>query len=186
MLYSIGMRTPLCAAALFAVSFYICREMFWTEYLNQMGSIEAAYIGLARYVMHNAGDLTWYQYWYNGIPYQDTYPPLLPWIVALTATIMRWTPALAYHFTIALFYCLGPVTSFLLCLELSRSRAYSFFAALIYAVLSPSAYVVGAIRHEIGLLRPRRLQALVSWGESPNVARPAVIPLPILVLHRAI
>src|ERR1051326_216812 len=35
--------------------------------------------------MHNAGDLTCFPLWYNGIPCQDTYPPLLHWIVALLA-----------------------------------------------------------------------------------------------------
>src|SRR5580704_14259812 len=135
-------RTTLCAAGLFVINLYVCRELFWTEYLNQMGSIEAVYIGLARYIMHNAGDLTWFPVWYNGIPYQDTYPPLLHGIVALLASALRWPPALSYHFTTAFFYCIGPVTLFWLSVELSGSRAFSFFAGLIYSVLSPSAMAI--------------------------------------------
>ena len=73
--YSDGTRTVLGASGLFIINLYVCRELFWTEYLNQMGSIEAVYIGLARYIMHNVGDLTWFPLWYNGIPYQDSYLP---------------------------------------------------------------------------------------------------------------
>jgi hypothetical protein len=151
-----------------------------------MGSIEAVYIGLARYIIQNFGDLSWFPLWYNGIPYQDTYPPLLNWIVALLASIFRCSPAHSYHFAIAVFYCAGPVTLFLLALEFSGSRTYSFFAGLVYSVLSPSAFVIGEIRHEIGLLRLRRLQALVSWGEGPHVAGLTLIPLAVLSLHRAL
>jgi hypothetical protein len=179
-------RTALCAVGLFVINAYVCRELFWTEYLNQMGSIEAAYIGLARYIMRNAGDLTWFPLWYNGIPYQDTYPPLLHWIVALLASIFRWSPARSYHFTAAFFYCAGPVTLFWLTLELSRSRVYSFFTGLTYSVLSPSAFVITDIRHEIGLLRPRRFQALAAWGEGPHIAGMALVPIAVLWLHRAV
>ena len=44
-----------------------------------MGSIEAAYIGLARYIANHLGELSWFPLWYGGIPYADTYPPLLHW-----------------------------------------------------------------------------------------------------------
>jgi hypothetical protein len=179
-------RTALCATALFVINLYVCRELFWTEYLNQMGSIEAVYIGLARYIMHNAGDLTWFPLWYNGIPYQDSYPPLLHFAVALTASVFRCSPALSYHFVTGLLYCLGPVTLFVLCVELSGSRSYSFFVGLMYSVPSPSAFVIAEIRHEIGLLRPRRLQALVSWGDGPHVAGLTLLPLAVLWLHRSI
>jgi len=179
-------RTILCAAGLFFINFYVCRELFWTEYLNQMGSIEGSFIGLARYVTRNAPDLTWFPLWYNGIPYQDSYPPLFHWIVALWAGALHKTPAAAYHFVAAFFYCIGPVTLFVLCKALSESRAYSFFAGLMYSILSPSAFVIADIRHEIGLMRPRRLQALVAWGEGPHVAGLALLPLAVLALHRAV
>ena len=61
-------RSFFCAAGLFLVNVYICRELFRTEYLNQMGSIEAAFIGLARYVRDNFTDLAWFPLWYGGVP----------------------------------------------------------------------------------------------------------------------
>ncbi|HLX46380.1 MAG TPA: hypothetical protein VKR43_23195 [Bryobacteraceae bacterium] len=178
-------RTISCACGLFIINFYVCREMFWTAYINQMGSIEAAFIGLARYIAGNFRDLTWFPLWYGGIPFQNSYPPLFHSIVALWTNLFHWQPALAYHFVAAFFYCIGPVALFLLCLSLSGSRAYSFFAGLMYSVLSPSAFVIPAIRREIGLLRPRRFQALAAWGEGPHVAGIALLTLSVLCLHRA-
>ena len=90
------------------------------EYLRHMGSIEGAYIGIARYAMAHWGDLTWFPLWYGGVPYQNTYPPLLHWCVALVAWMRGITPAHAYHWTTALAYCLGPVTLFALVRRLER------------------------------------------------------------------
>lgn len=178
--------TILCVGALLAVNIYLCRELFWTHYLNQMGSIEAVYIGLARYINENPLDLSWFPLWYNGIPFNNAYPPLLHILVALVASLFRCSPALAYHFLAASFYCLVPVTLFFLSLALSGSRAYSFFAGLLCSVLSPSAFVIPQIRHEIGFVRPRRLQALVAWGEGPHVAGLALFLVAILWLHRSV
>jgi hypothetical protein len=179
-------KTSACVVGLFAVNFYVCRELFWTEYLNQMGSIEAAFISLARYITQNVRDLTWFPLWYDGIPYQDAYPPLLHWTVALVAGLSGWSPALAYHAVVAFLYCMAPVTLFLLCLSWSRSRVYSFLAGLIYSVFSPSVLFLAETRHEIGLLRPRRLQKLVALGEGPHLAGLVLLPLAILMLHRAV
>jgi hypothetical protein len=184
--FPLNARRLFCAAGLFAINLYVCRELMWIEYLKQMGSIEAAFISLARYISLHAPDLTWFPLWYNGIPYQDSYPPLLHWIVATSASTFHQSPAHSYHIITAFFYCIGPVTLFLLCVSLSGSCSYSFFAGLTYSVLSPSAFAISEIRHEIGLLRPRRLQALVAWGEGPHVAGLALLPLAVLSFHRAI
>ena len=72
-------------ALLLLLNLYIARELFITEYLAQMGSIEGAYIAIARYASQNRGDLSWFPLWYAGIPYQNTYPPLLHLIVAAWA-----------------------------------------------------------------------------------------------------
>lgn len=182
---SAGLRTLGCGVVLFLVNFYVCRSLFRIEYLNQMGSIEAAFVSLARYINGNWRDLTWFPLWYDGIPYQDTYPPLLHWAVALTSMAVRLSPAHAYHVVVALLYCLAPVTLFALCLALSGSRAYSFFAGLIYSVLSPSAFIATSIARDIGFMKPRRLQTLVVYGEGPHLAGLVLLPLAALALHRA-
>jgi hypothetical protein len=175
------------AALLFAINFYICRELFHLEYSRHMGSIEGAYIGISRYALAHWRDLSWFSLWYDGIPYQNTYPPLLHWGVAMVAWVRGISPALAYHWTTALAYCLGPVTLFLLVRQLSGSRWAGFAAGLIYTSVSPSAWLIAEFAGDLGgLFRPRRLQALVYYGEGPHVAAMTLLPLAILLVDLAV
>ncbi len=180
-------RTLLLALALFGINLYICRELFSIEYLRHLGSIEGAFIGIARYAMHHWGDLTWFPLWYSGIPYQNTYPPLLHLGVALWATVTGMSPAHAYHFVIALAYCLGPITLFVLALRWSGSRWAAFAAGLMYSTLSMSAWIMPAVRADLGsAFFPRRLQALVYYGEGPHVSSLTLLPIAILAIDLAI
>lgn len=176
-------RRLLAAVLLFVVNLWVAQELLTTEYLDHMGSIEGTHITIARWVLENWRDLTWFPLWYGGIPFQNTYPPLHHMLVALVAGLGDLTPALAYHATTAVFFSLGPVTLFLLALRLSRSLAYSFGAALFYSLVSPSAFLISAVRHSVGgLWNPRRLQALVQYGEGPHVASMTLLPLALLLL----
>jgi hypothetical protein len=180
-------KSLFMAIALFATNLYICRELFHVEYLRHMGSIEGAYIGIARYAMAHWRDLSWFPLWYGGIPYQNTYPPLLHWSVALVASVRGFSPAHAYHWTTALLYCLGPVTLFALVRRLSGSRWAGFTAGLLYSVLSPSAWLIAEIANDLGgKFGPRRLQALVVYGEGPHVAALTLLPLAILMVDLAV
>ena len=180
-------RIACLSLLLFAVNFYVCRELFRIEYLDQMGSIEPLYIALARYAQAHWGDLSWFPLWYNGVPYQNTYSPFLPVLVAAVSKLSAMSPALAYHVTVALLYCLGPVLLFWMCLQLSRSTAFSFAAGMVHSVVAPSAFLIADIHRDLGgLLRPRILQTLVVYGEGPHVTGLALIPLAILLLDIAI
>lgn len=179
-------KSLLMAIALFAANFYVCRELFRVEYLRHMGSIEGAYIGIARYAMAHWKDLTWFPLWYGGIPYQNTYPPVLHWGVALIAWMRGITPAHAYHWTVALLYCLGPVTLFALVTRLSGSRWAGFTAGLLYTALSPSAWLIAYVVRDLGSpFRPRRLHTLVYWGEGPHVSALTLLPLAFLLVDLA-
>ena len=180
------LKTVSLASALFLLNLYVCHELFGIEYLSHMGSIEGAYIGISRYAMAHWRDLSWFPLWYDGIPYQNTYPPLLHLCVALVAAIRGISPALAYHWTTALAYCLGPVTVFALALRLARSRWAAFVAGAFYSTISISAWLIPAVRNDLSdLLYPRRLQALVYYGEGPHVAALTLLPLAILLLDVA-
>jgi hypothetical protein len=180
-------KSLLLAIVLFLANVYICRELFRVEYLPNMGSIEGAYIGISRYAMTHWRDLTWFPLWYDGIPYQNTYPPLLHLGVAFIAWVRGITPAHAYHWTTALAYCLGPVTLFALVRRLSGSRWAGFVAGLIYSTLSPSAWLIADIAGDLGgRFHPRRLQDLVFYGEGPHVAAMTLLPLAILLLDLAV
>ena len=181
------LKTPLLAIFLFLANVYVCRNLFQVEYLRHMGSIEAAYIGISRYAMGHWRDLTWFPLWYNGIPYQNTYPPLLHLGVALIAWVRGITPAHAYHWTIALAYCLGPVALFALVRVVSGSRWAGFVAGLFYTALSPSVWLMPDVLHDIGSpFRPRRLHALLYYGEGPHVSAMTLLPVAFLLVDLAI
>ena len=181
------LKTLSLAAALLALNAYIVRELFTAEYIAQMGSIEATHIAMARYAMRNWRDLTWFPLWYGGIPYQNTYLPLLHSIVAAVAKLFGVSPAHSYHAVTAAFYCLGPVTLFWLAWRLTGSRGYSFAAGLAYSLFSPSALLISSVRQDMGsLFSPRRFETLVRYGEGPHVASMTLLPVAILCLHNAI
>jgi hypothetical protein len=181
------LRTVLPPAVLFLLNAYICRGLFTMEYLRHMGSIEALYIGTARWAMAHWGDLSWFPLWYDGIPYQNTYVPLLHWMVAFTAWAWGFSPAHAYHWVTAILYCLGPVTLYALVLGQCGSRRAAFAAGAIYSALSPSAWLIPAVVNDLGsLFHPRRLQALVYYGEGPHVSGLTLMPLAFLFVHLAL
>jgi hypothetical protein len=179
-------QTLLLGTLLFLVNAYLCRGLFGMEYLRHMGSIEAAYIGISRYMLAHWRDFSWFPAWYAGIPAQNTYPPLLHWIVALVALLRGISPAHAHHWVTAIFYCLGPVSLFALALRLSGSPRAAFLGAIIYSVLSPSEWLMPAIAHATGQFHPERLSALVYYGEGPHVTSLTLLPLAILCLDFAL
>jgi hypothetical protein len=131
-------------------------------------------------------DFSWFPAWYAGIPAQNSYPPLLHWIVALVALLRGISPAHAHHWVTALFYCLGPITLFALTLRLSGSPRAAFLAGVLYSALSPSEWLMPAIGRATGQFHPERLTALVYYGEGPHVSALTLLPLAILFLDLAL
>lgn len=172
---------------LLALNVYIAKDLFFLEYSQFMGSIEAAYIAISRYMMGNWRDLTWFPLWYGGIPFQNTYPPFLHAIVAVTAAAFRISVAHAHHIVTAFFYCAGPIALYALALRLCGSRWYSFVAVWIYSVFSPCLFLMPLVRSQIGaVFMPRRFEVLTVYGEGPHITSLALIPAALLSLHLAI
>ena len=180
------LQTPVLALALFLLNLYICHELFAIEYLRFMESIEGAFIGISRYVMLHWNDLTWFPLWNDGIPFQTAYPPLLHVTVAFAAILSRTSAAHAYHWVTALFYCLGPLALFALTLRLTMSRWTAFVAGVIYSSVSMSAWLIPVVERDLGSpFYPRRLQALVYYGEGPHVSSITLLALALLCLDVA-
>ena len=187
MIRSQKLRTLACSLALFALNAYLTLRLFHTDYTRQMGSIEAAYIGLARYIAKHLGDLDWFPLWYGGIPYPDTYPPLLHWVCGLVVAATGADPGLAHHFVTATFFALGPVTVFWMAWRLGGKRAPAFAAALGYSLISPACLLVKEVRFDAGgWFAARRLHTLVIYGEGPHITALCLLPLAIGLLHVAL
>jgi len=177
------LKTASVAAGLFLVNLWIARTLLWSEFINQMYSIEGSHIALGRYILDHWPDLHWFPLWYGGIPFQNAYPVLHPFLVAAVARVSGVSAPHAYHLLTAIFYALGPATLFLLAYKLSGSRWSSGAAALIYSFSSPSALLITAVSRDVGgVWHGRRLQALVQYGEGPHIASMALFPLALLIL----
>ncbi|HTS62834.1 MAG TPA: hypothetical protein VMH28_12480 [Candidatus Acidoferrales bacterium] len=180
-------KTLGCAAVLFALNAYVTLRLFHTDYTRHMGSIEAAYIGLARYVSRHWNDLGWFPLWYGGIPYPDTYPPLLHWLCALAITVTGISPGMAHHFVTAALYSVGPAALFWMAWRLCGDRACALAAGLGYSLLSPTCFLVKEVRSDAGgYFAARRLDTLVVYGEGPHIASMCLLPIAIGMLHLAL
>ena len=175
------------AVALFTLNALVCKELFFTEYTVHLGSIEAAYIGISRYALDHPFEWDWFPLWYGGIPYHNTYPPLLHLTVALAAWLLGISPALSHHAVTAALYSLGPVALYLLALQLSRKHAPSLLAALAFSLLSPSQPLLKQLQTWIGSMRsPTRLHSLVEFGDGPHIASVTLLLFAIMALHAAL
>ena len=169
-------RTTVTAVLLFALNCAMCWRFFKVEYNLHWGSIEGAYVGLARYIRLHWPDLEWFPQWYGGIPFQNTYPPLLHLIVAGVAALTGWSEAYSYHFTIGVFYALGAVTLYFLTRVVFESERIAVVAAVIASVCSPSAWLMQSVFWDLGgwpdrgYSGARRMMALGVYGEGPQVS----------------
>ncbi|MDQ6675705.1 MAG: hypothetical protein M3Z09_00245 [Acidobacteriota bacterium] len=174
------------AAVLFLINAYVSWRVFGLEYSRHMDSIEGAYLAISRHILASFPDLSWWPAWYGGIPFHNSYPPLLHALVALASAVTSLSVARAHHIVTALFYCLGPVFAYLMLRRLSGRPFQSFCAALLYTVLSPSGLLVKAVRLDMGHpLRPRRLGTLIGYGDGPHLAALALVPLAIYCVDLA-
>src|SRR5262249_5038988 len=63
----------------------------------------------------------------------------------------------------------------------------SFAGCLLYSLVSSAAILMPAVRHDAGgFFHPRRLQAMIAYGEGPHVASMALLALAIVLLDIAI
>ena len=184
--HSIRVRTALCLAALFALNVYICHNLFNTEFTQETNSVDLAFISFSRWLVDHWNDRSWFPVWLMGTPARQVYNPLLHHTVAFLARTTGWTAQHAYHFVTATTYSLGPLTLFWLCYRLTRRHGYALLTALVYSLISPSAFLSTAFRIDNGrLFNPRRFQTLVHYGEGPHVTALMLIPLTLWLLDQA-
>jgi len=170
-----------------ALNLSICWRLFKVEFTNHFSSIEGSFIGIARYISRHWGDFSWWPLWHCGMPYQNTYVPLLHIVVAATSSIGHLPPARAYHAVVGLIYAFGPGTLYLMMTRLDASRPAAFVAAVLYSVFSPSSFLMPRVAGDLGgFWSARRLQVLTVYGEGPHVSCMTVLPLVILALQVAI
>ncbi|HVN04875.1 MAG TPA: hypothetical protein VMT86_10685 [Bryobacteraceae bacterium] len=177
---------PWLSLLLFSLNVSIAWRMFHVEYLANMGTTEGVFVAYARYARDHWPDLGWCRFWYAGLPFGNVYPPGLHLTAAAVSHFADISAAMAFHVVVAVLYCLGPVTLFWMAVRLTHLVCWSFYAGLLYSLVSPSAFLVPEIRRDLGsLLWAQRLHTPVSYGDSPHVSSLTLIPLAILALDLA-
>lgn len=173
--------------ALTALNLAICWRLFNTEYIDQFRSNEGSAIAIARYISEHWGQFSWWPLWHCGMPYQDTYVPLLHLVVAVLASLGHISAARAYHAVVGVAYAFGPATLYLMASRLGAPPGSSFLAGLSYSLISPSAILIPNFAGDIGgIWYNRRLQVLTAYGEGPHISAITLIPLAILALESAL
>lgn len=174
-------------AALAILNAWICARLFTVEYTNQFGSVDGAFISIARYLSRHWGDHSWWPLWHCGMPYEDTYVPLLHLTVAAVTTLAGISAAHAYHIVVGIAYTLGPVTLYLMAVYLGAERGSAFLSSAIYSLFSPSTLLMPDVARDIGgFLFGRRLQVLTVYGEGPHISALTLLPMVIVALAYAL
>jgi hypothetical protein len=177
----------LGAIILLGLNMAIAHRFLLLEFSTHLDSIDGTFIELGKAFATHPTDLTWWPYWNLGIPFENTYLPLLHALVGLFSRLSGVSIPHAYHAVSGMFYCLEAVTLFLLGAFLSGRIAYSFVGGLLYSVTSPASILFKAIRDDAGGFRnARRLQVLAQYGEGPHMTTLAFLPLALLFLHLAL
>jgi hypothetical protein len=165
------LSSAAAAGALLFLNIWMVGRLFHTAYTVEMGSIEAAYISIAHYILHHFSSFTaatWFPLWYGGIPSPDSYPPLLHILDAVLAYVLRISPALAYHGVCATVYVLTPPLLFWTLRRLGAGVMGAFTGGLCYSLICASCFLIPEIRQDsLGWFGPRRLENLAHYGEGP-------------------
>ncbi|MBV8820033.1 MAG: hypothetical protein JO022_16835, partial [Acidobacteriaceae bacterium] len=175
-----------CALILFTLNLLIAWRLFWVEFTTHMNSNEGTFMAVSRFLVENGFHFDWFPYWMNGIPFENTYSPLVQIMNALVSVATHWSAARAFHFTLAFFYCLGPCLLFLFAWRITGLLRISFLAALLYSLFSPST-MYGPVRGDVGgWSYPRRLHTMVAYGEAAHNIVLALLPLALLLIWLAV
>lgn len=160
--------------AIFLIQALLIAPLFTGEFTRYRGSIEAAYITDARFIVDHFPDLSWNPFWYLGFPFEWFYTPLLPAIVAVLGKVIGDVPA-AYRIVAAAGYALGPAALYVAARVITRSRAAAIFGALAFMFLPSVSYLLPGLQGDATafsgapLPPPWRLVALAEYGEGPHV-----------------
>jgi hypothetical protein len=179
--------TPLAAVSILAINLWLAGPLFMHGDLPFRGSIEGGYAATTRFIAGHPNPWGWNPFQYCGIPTRFLYVPAIPYFTALLVHLIPHTPVdYAYRVVVSLATCLGPVTLFFFALYFTRSRRWSFLAAVAYSLLSPSYGLFPAVEKDRGLVQlPWRVQVLAKYGEGPHDTALMLLPLVLLAVWLA-
>jgi hypothetical protein len=130
---------------------------------------------------------TWWPFWDGGIPFEFTYAPLLPALMASLKLALGVPLDRAFQIITAAVYCLGPLTLFAAAYLFTRSAHGSFLAALIYSLTSPAQLLAPDLDGSINSVWAARRLAVVSmWDDTPHMLALMLLPLATVAMYLAL
>jgi hypothetical protein len=176
----------LYALILLWINTYIARDLFYGTSAH-MGSMHGFWTAIAARAGGSWFHSTWWPFWEMGIPFEYTYPPLVPGLAAATAGLRGVSPAMGYQSVTGLCYILGPLALFFAAWRLTRAPGGSFVAALVYSLAAPTQFLLPDNAFALkNLWDSRRLFVMTVWDDTPHVAALTLLPLVVLFLARSI
>ncbi len=178
-------RTGLACFALLGLNALIVWPLFRVEYLDDFQSVEGIFITFGRFLLDYWPHSGWFPWFDAGMPFENSYLPLVSFLVAGIAFLARCSPAHAFHFLTATVYSLGPVFLFLFARKLSGRAAPAFLAALLWTLVSPSSAIPKLLADIGAPWGSRRLMNVVWYGETPHNMSMSLLPLALLLMARS-
>ncbi len=159
----------LCAAVIFGLNAYLIRQVCFLEFTGKTNSMQGFWIAIARLAGEHWWKPSWWPYWSGGMPFENTYAPLVPGLMALIARATDIPHGQAFHIVAALAFCLGPLAVFALAWQWCGDKRWSFIAAIAYSLSAPTELAApdGAFAWA-HVLDARRLYLTFSWDEAPH------------------
>jgi hypothetical protein len=168
------------------VNFYFVKNLFLVDFTNNMQTNAGSFMAISRFIVRHWPHLDWFPWWFNGLPFENTYAPILNLIDALFAWVAGCSTAHAFNFVTGVFCVTGPAFLFVFAWRVSRYLETSFFAALLYSLFS-SSVMFQSFRNDVGgVWNPWRLRVLIFYGEGPHTTAVSILPLVLLSIYFAI
>src|ERR1051325_10772215 len=100
--------------ALIALNVWIVWRIFWIDSAAYLQSLAGVYMALGRFIHDHGLFAGWFPLWREGMPFENTYQPLMHVLTALVMSIGHVSAPRAYFFVTGLIYSAGPPALFLL------------------------------------------------------------------------
>lgn len=161
--------TLSCAVVIAGLNAYLIRQVCFLEFTGKTNSMQGFWIAIARLAGEHWWKPSWWPYWYGGMPFEYTYAPLVPGLMALIAKAGGVSHGQAFHIVAAVVFCVGPLAVFALAWQWCGDKRSSFIAAIAYSLTAPTELAApdGAFAWA-HVLDPRRLYLTFSWDEAPH------------------
>ena len=180
-------QAPIFFVIVVWVNAYVCRELFLVDTRAQMNSMHGFWTALAKWAGMAWWTPGWWPYWDGGMPFEYTYAPLVPALMAAVAHLGGISELRAFHILTGLVYCLGPASLYLSMWRLTGSAVWSFAAAIAYSLLSPALLLAPGDGFPLAsLVRAERLYVMSVWDETPHMLALALWPIAVLSLFRIV